>query len=263
MSRGPDTHMRIHPEDAGREEAIPVAPGSSLTMIEVRGLKKHFGFKPILRGVSLTVAEGERMALLGANGAGKTTLLRILAALTRADSGTVSIAGLDLARDPQQVRQLIGFVAHEAFIYEELTALENLLFFGHLYGVRDARTLAVELLQRVGLERRMQDKAGTFSRGMLQRLSWARALLHRPRVLLLDEPETGLDQEGHALIDNMLAEFSASGGTVLFTTHQLERALQLSDRLLLLQGGRVIEQRQTQQTTLAELQELYQRRVVR
>src|SRR6266567_7376773 len=166
------------------------------TLVEVRGLKKTYTFKPILRGIDLTVARGERVALLGANGAGKTTLLRILACLTKPVAGSALVAGLDCVREAQQVRHLIGFVAHQPYLYEDLTALENLLFFARMYSVQHAHERAVELLRRVGLERRQHERVSTFSRGLVQRLSWARALLHTPPLLLLDEPDTGLDQSG-------------------------------------------------------------------
>jgi len=208
--------------------------------LNIAGLKKSFGLKPVLRGIDLTLLRGERLALMGANGAGKTTLLRILAALTQPTAGNVTIDGLDVARDAQQVRRLVGFVGHQPYLYDELTALENLLFFGKMYSVKDARARAFMLLQRVGLEKRASDRAGTFSRGMVQRLSLARALLHAPNLLLLDEPDTGLDQEGVQLVTLILDEHRAGGGTTLLTTHQPERARSLCDQIVTLSGGRIV-----------------------
>lgn len=219
--------------------------------LAIQGLKKSFALKPVLRGINLELARGQRLALLGANGAGKTTLLRILAGLTKADSGTVTLAGLDMRQDAQQIRHLVGLVAHQPYLYEELTALENLLFFGKMYNVPSARERASELLRVVGLERRVRDRVGTFSRGQVQRLSWARALLHRPQLLLLDEPETGLDSAGLALIERLLAMHTQQGGTTLFTTHQLERAMHLGDQVVMLAHGRIVYQ---QATTTAELE---------
>lgn len=207
--------------------------------LAIHDLKKSYGLKPILRKVALHVQKGERVALLGANGAGKTTLLRIIAGLTKPDKGTVQIAGLDVVEDAQETRQLIGFVAHQPYLYEELTALENLLFFGKMYRVPNARKRADELLEQVGMEKRARERVGTFSRGQVQRVSWARALLHTPPLLLLDEPDTGLDTEGVALIEQLLNAHTQHGGTTLFTTHQLERARQLGDRLVTLVNGRV------------------------
>jgi heme ABC exporter ATP-binding subunit CcmA len=208
--------------------------------LEVAGLKKSYGLKPALRGIDLRVEQGQRMVLLGANGAGKTTLLRILAGLAKPDSGAARIAGLDIQRDARAARSLVGFVAHQPYLYEELTALENLLFFGRMYAVRHAQERSAALLARVGLAKRANERTSALSRGQLQRLALARALLHEPRLLLLDEPDTGLDEEGIALLETILLEHCARGGTLLLTTHSLERALQWSDRVGLLSNGRMI-----------------------
>jgi heme exporter protein A len=211
--------------------------------LEIQGLKKSFGLKPVLRGIDLTLGHGERMALMGANGAGKTTLLRILAALTKPGSGSVIIDGLNVERDAQQIRRLVGFVAHQPYLYDELSAMENLLFFGKMYSVKDAQARSQQLLRRVGLEKRAADRVGTFSRGMVQRLSLARALLHNPQLLLLDEPDTGLDQEGVQIVTDLLDEHTRHGGTALFTTHQPERALTLTHNIITLRGGRIIDRK--------------------
>ncbi len=226
--------------------------------VEIRGLKKSFGLKPVLRGLDLKVQQGERVALLGANGAGKTTLLRILAALTKPSAGSVSIAGLHIVDDAQQVRLLVGFVAHQPYLYDELTALENLLFFARMYSVRAGRERAMALLHRVGLERKAAERASTLSRGQVQRLSLARALLHSPRLLLLDEPDTGLDEEGNTLLETLLDEHLADGGTTLFTTHRLERAMALSDSILMLNNGRVVYRRPTSEMELNSVRQSYQ-----
>ena len=208
--------------------------------LEMQGLKKSFGLKPILRGIDLELNQGERKALMGANGAGKTTLLRILAGLTAPSAGAVRIAGLDLTRDAQRVRQLVGFVGHQPYLYDELTALENLLFFGRMYAVKDAQQRARALLHRVGLEKRVQDRVNTLSRGQLQRLALARALLHSPRLLLLDEPDTGLDEQGNELLELLLDEHVAQGGAALLATHQLAHALKLGDSIVTLDNGRIV-----------------------
>jgi len=211
----------------------------------VKGLKKSFGLKPILRDIDLVLGAGERMALVGANGAGKTTFLRILAGLTSPSAGTARIEGWDIVHDAQHVRRLIGFVGHQAYLYEELTALENLLFFGRMYGVKQKEQRASELLRRVGLEKRAQERVAFLSRGQVQRLALARALLHSPRLLLLDEPDTGLDQQGNELLETLLHEHIAQDGAVLFSTHQLEHAAKLSDSIVMLHGGRVIQRQET------------------
>jgi heme ABC exporter ATP-binding subunit CcmA len=225
--------------------------------LEVRDLKKSFGFKPVLRGVTLDVSAGERVALLGANGAGKTTLLRILAMLGRPTAGTVCLNGLDSERNAQQVRRLVGFVAHSPYLYGELTARENLLFFGKMYTVQDASERTYQLLQRVGLEKRANERVHTLSRGQVQRLSLARALLHSPQLLLLDEPDTGLDAEGNELLAELLSEHIREGGAVLFTTHQLERALTMSDTILILDGGRIVSRQATARLALDTMRQHY------
>lgn len=231
--------------------------GSSL-YLNVRGLKKSFGLKPALRGIDLTMPQGERAALLGANGAGKTTLLRILAGLTKPSAGSVSIDGFDIVGDAQAVRRLVGFVAHQPYLYDELTARENLLFFARMYTVRDGRERANMLLQRVGLERKANERVSTLSRGQVQRLSLARALLHGPSLLLLDEPDTGLDEEGNALLETLLDEHRARGGTTIFTTHRVERALALADSIVLLNNGRVASRRATAEMELDSVRQAYQ-----
>src|SRR5260370_30295873 len=185
------------------------------------------------------------MALLGANGEGKTTLLRILAGLIKPGAGTARIGGWDIEQEAQQVRHLVGFVAHQPYLYDELTALENLLFFGRMYGVKHARARAIELLQRVGLTRRVGERASTLSRGQLQRLALARAMLHSPQLLLLDEPETGLDAEGNELLEALIVEHTRRRSPTLYTTHNLERALKFSDRISMLSGGRLVYQQET------------------
>src|SRR5207245_10004366 len=183
------------------------------------------------------------MALLGANGAGKTTLLRILAGLVKPSAGSVCVGGLDIERDAQQLRRVVGFVAHQPYLYDELTALENLLFFGRMYAVNQARERASELLQRVGWAKRAGERVAALSRGQVQRLALARALLHSPRLLLLDEPDTGLDEQGNKLLETLVDEHIAQGGAVLFATHQLEHAQKLGDSIITLDNGRVISTR--------------------
>lgn len=212
----------------------------STPYLEIKGLKKSYQLKPILRGIDMVLDQGKCMALLGANGAGKTTLLRILACLSRPEVGSVRVGGLDMKHDAQQIRMLVGFVGHQANLYNELTVMENLLFFGRMYSVKQARERAAMLLQRVGLARRSNERVTTLSRGQLQRLSLARAFLHSPRLLLLDEPDAGLDEEGITLLEALMKEHAEREGTTIFTTHNFERAVTLSDRVCMLRGGRVV-----------------------
>lgn len=257
MNRQPGLETRLHTlNEKAYEQVVTARTGTPL--VEVRGLKKSYTFKPVLRSIDLIVHPGERVALLGANGAGKTTLLRILACLIKAGGGYAHVNGLDCRQEAQRIRHLVGFVGHQPYLYEDLTALENLLFFGRMYSVTRTRERAATLLQRVGLQRLQHERVGTFSRGQVQRLAWARALLHEPRLLLLDEPDTGLDQAGHALIETLLTEHTQRGGSALFTTHQLERVPALGDRLVLLSRGRIVYEQATAQLALAELQQRYQ-----
>lgn len=198
------------------------------------------------------------MALLGANGTGKTTLLRILAGLIKPSAGTVSVLGLDITREAQQIRRCIGFVGHQSYLYEELTVLENLLFFARMYTIPHAQERARDLVRRIGLERRAHERVGTLSRGQLQRVALSRALLHAPHLLLLDEPDTGLDREAIELIDALLAEHITLGGSILFTTHLLERVLQQSDQIVMLSSGRVVYNRGTAGIDYNEIQRIYQ-----
>ncbi len=156
----------------------------SAPYLEIKGLKKTYSLKPILRGIDVVLDQGKCMALLGANGAGKTTLLRILACLTKPGAGTVRIDGLDIGQDAQHIRLLVGFVGHQPNLYDELTVIENLLFFGRMYSVKKVHERAATLLQQVGLARRSSERVGTLSRGQLQRLSLARALIHVTAIAL-------------------------------------------------------------------------------
>ncbi len=213
--------------------------------VEVVGLMRAYGPKPVLRGVDLRLRRGATLALLGPNGAGKTTLLRVLATLARPDAGTVRLAGYDVTCDGDAVRRIIGYVGHQPHLYEDLTALENLVFFARMHGLGDPTGRARELLARVGLAARARDRARALSRGQAQRLSLARALLHEPTVLLLDEPETGLDEAAMALLDAMLAERAVAGHTTLFTTHQIERALACAGSVAILARGRIVHEAAT------------------
>lgn len=206
-------------------------------MIEVVGLVKSFGLRPVLRGLDMNVTRGECLALLGANGAGKTTLLRILSALSRPSKGQVAIGGWRLPDEAAAVRAHLGVVGHAPLLYAELTADENLRFFARLYHTDVARIAVV--LERVGLSGRAHDRVGAFSRGMQQRLSIARALLHDPEIWLLDEPHTGLDVAGASLLDDLITELRAAGRTLILTTHDFGRALVLSNRIAVLSKGRI------------------------
>ncbi len=208
-------------------------------MIEVRQVRKAFGPHHVLRGVDLTLAEGERVALFGPNGAGKTTLMRIIATLARATAGEVRLGGVNTREAGDDIRRFLGIVTHAPLLYDNLTAWENLTFFGTMYDVPNLGVRAEEVLRRVGLWTRRLEPVRTFSRGMTQRLAIARAILHDPPILLLDEPDTGLDQAAAEMLRQALQEVGDSGRTVLLTTHHLERGLTWADRAVILHGGKI------------------------
>jgi len=218
---------------------------SNQTSIQIRTLIKSFGQHRVLRGIDLAIQNGEFLALLGPNGAGKTTLIRIIATLGRPTSGQVLVNGQPADGDTRLVRQHLGLVSHQTFLYDDLTAEENLHFYGQMYRVPNLEERAHYLLDRVGLYERRRDRVRTYSRGMQQRLSIARAILHDPPILLLDEPDTGLDQQATHMLGELLAMFGTESRTVLMTTHQLGRALDLGSRVVVLAGGKICLDRPT------------------
>jgi heme exporter protein A len=208
--------------------------------VEARNLVKSFGPRNALAGIDLVVEPGDFVTLMGPNGAGKTTLLRILATLARPTSGTLRIAGLDPAKSGGQARRQIGFLSHRTLLYNDLTAEQNLRFYARMYDLEDAASRIEELLERVDLSARRYDLVGTFSRGMQQRLAVARAVLHHPPVLMLDEPYTGLDPTASQQLTDLLTELSQEGRTILLTTHNLVRGLEIGRRVIVLARGRIV-----------------------
>jgi len=206
-------------------------------MIEVRKLVKTFGRKPVLRGLDFSVPEGDFVAVVGPNGAGKTTLLRILASLARPTLGDVRLAGRRLPAEAGAVRRIVGVVSHQPLLYGDLTAEENLRFYGRLYSVSELESRVEQALETVGLRPRRRDLVRTFSRGMQQRLSIGRAILHEPSVMLLDEPHTGLDPQAAVMLDRLLGQVAGEGRTVVMTSHDLQRAASLANRVDVLAGG--------------------------
>jgi heme exporter protein A len=192
---------------------------------------KYFGDYPALRGATLEARQGACVALLGRNGAGKTTLLRILANLSKATKGEIrNAAG----------KRGIGYLGHGIGVYDDLSAYENLLLFGKLMGLADSKKAALDALERVGLARVKDGLAREFSRGMRQRLAVARAFLHRPQVLLLDEPFTSLDDRAVAVLQSLLGDALASGATIIMSTHQIREAMTLATDVTLLERGKVV-----------------------
>lgn len=206
-------------------------------MIIVKKLVKRFGLKIVLRGLDFAVEKGEFVALLGPNGAGKTTFLRILASLSRPSLGMVSIAGYALPDQSAAVRRRLGVVSHMPLLYGDLTAEENLQFYGRMYNLSELPSRVDDVLEMVGLSARRRDLVRTFSRGMQQRLAIGRAVLHDPEVMLFDEPYTGLDQDASEMLDGVLRRVAAEGRTVVMTSHDLARAGELASRFDILSRG--------------------------
>ncbi len=209
-------------------------------IIETHALTKAYGLQPVLRKIDLSIERGEFVALLGANGSGKSTLLRLLCALSKPTAGTLKVGGWELPKEAAAVRSQIGLVSHKSLVYDNLTANENLLFFARIYGLDDIDGRIKRGLERVGLGKRGGDLVRTYSRGMLQRLSIARALLHDPDVLLLDEPYTGLDQDASGILDNLLQQAHGDGKTIVMVTHELDRAQRLAQRAIIISRGTIV-----------------------
>lgn len=225
--------------------------------IEVRKLVKAFGHQVALRGVDLRVAEGQFLALFGPNGAGKTTLIRIVASLARPTSGTVRLQGQDLSKASTALRRHLGLISHNPLLYGDLTAEENLRFFARLYDLPQAQARIDAVLDQVGLATRRRDPVRGFSRGMVQRLAIARAILHDPGIMLLDEPYTGLDLQAADMLRAVLQELAASARTVILTTHNLEQGLEMCDRAAILHRGRIAWSGDRSGLDLVAMKEIY------
>lgn len=226
--------------------------------IEVQGLTKLFGERAALNGLNLRVARGECLAIFGPNGAGKTTLIKILAMVMKPSSGAVLINGKDTKSSPEEVRRDIGVVSHQTYLYGSLTAYENLDFYSRMYDIPRRSERIREVVEMVGMTARINDRVNTLSRGMQQRVSIARCLLHKPSTILLDEPETGLDQQAIGMLWQALRAEGEERRTIIYTTHSLERGLELCDRVLILVRGRIRYEGVRQELNLTGLREVYQ-----
>lgn len=213
--------------------------GKSLFAVAVEGLEKSYREWPVLWDLDLSVSWGETLALFGVNGAGKTTLLRILSTSVRADAGTVRIAGRDLLHQTSEARRHVGVVGHRSFLYDDLTTRENLVYYAKLYGVSNRQDRVAAALERVGLSRRADHRVRALSNGMQRRAAIARAILHEPDVLLLDEPEAGLDRDSRRMVGDLLTEWTAAGRSVVFTTHDIELGMSWAQRAAVLSGGKL------------------------
>ncbi len=213
-------------------------PSSDGPLLEARGLGRSFGRRRVLRDIDLALAPGEALAVAGPNGAGKTTLLRLLAGLMRPTSGEVRVLGHPLARGEGEVRRALGLVSHQSLLYDDLTLLENLMFAATLYGLERPREASLAALEAAGLANRADESPRRLSRGLTQRAAIARALLHQPRVLLLDEPFTGLDAASAERLREELRRRLAEGLGVVIVTHHLSEVWTVANRVAVLVDGR-------------------------
>lgn len=208
------------------------------THIEIRGLTKKYRYQPVLDSLDLTIGDGQSCVLVGANGAGKTTLLRILATFVRPDGGEITINGTPINEAPLYRRE-IGYVGHQAMFYQDLNALENLAHYARLYQLEDVEDVVTASITSAGLTRHAHKPLRTYSRGMQQRLSIARALLHEPSILLFDEPYTGLDQEAALFLDSRLQQLHQSGRVILIAAHRPQRLISIASHVAWLNDGKI------------------------
>lgn len=227
-------------------------------VIEIKGLTKSFGNHLALGGIDLTIEMGETLAIFGPNGAGKTTLIKILASIMKPTAGEIYINSHNLNHNAEAIRSQIGIVCHQTFLYSNLTAYENLLFYSRMYDVTDVKQRISKVVSMVGMKTRLHDRIGTLSRGMQQRLSIARCLLHKPPIILLDEPETGLDQQAISMLWKALREDGTKKRTIILTSHSLERGLDVCDNLIILNKGQIAHQQPSEYLDLAGLKKAYQ-----
>lgn len=228
--------------------------------IETKKLTKVFGDRKALDKVSIEVPEGAFLSIFGPNGAGKTTLVRTLATLSRATSGTALVAGFDAKEEPDKVREHIGLISHNPMLYPDLTAVENLMFTAQLYGVVNAEERVRELLRAVELDHRRFDVVRTFSRGMTQRLSIARALMNDPDVVFLDEPYAGLDPHAVEIFDGLIEQLR-DGRTFIMVSHDLQKGFDVCTHALVLARGRVVSYAPKEDIDFEQFRQLYRETV--
>ena len=228
-----------------------------MSYLKVRNLTKSFGRLKAVDGIDLDLEKGNTVAIFGGNGAGKTTLLKIISTLMRPSSGTVQIGDAEDGRNADSVRRMIGFISHSLFLYKDLNAVENLRYFGKLYGVQSLEDRISKLLTDFGLLPRMYDPVMTYSRGMLQRLAIARALIHNPVLLLLDEPFTGLDRSAAAILTGYIERHKSKGGATILVTHDLEMGYSIADELVVLTNGELVWRKNPVDISLEEFKKAY------
>ena len=226
-------------------------------MVHLKGVIKHFGAITALRGIDLELKHGCCLGIFGPNGAGKTTLLRVIATLARPSAGTVRIADYDAVKEAEKVRPLLGVLSHRTFLYGHLTAYENLQFYGHMFGLKKLTERITEVLQVVDLEDYAHQLVRTYSRGMQQRLAIARAVLHHPKLLLLDEPYTGLDKHAVNLLHDLIVRLHAESCTIIMSTHDSHHGLDLYDEIAIQRRGKIVYKGLSSETDAQGFEQLY------
>ncbi|MGC6588839.1 heme ABC exporter ATP-binding protein CcmA [Paenibacillus sp. Dod16] len=226
-------------------------------MICTQGLVKRAGDKTILQGIDLEINRGETVAILGSNGAGKSTLLKIFALLSKPTYGELKIDNMAVRDHEAHIKRMIGYLPHSSMLYDHFSPMENLIYYGSLYAVENANEKADALLEEVGLSLFRHEPVKNFSRGMQQRLAVARAIIHSPRLLLLDEPHTGLDQQAIMLLNKVIVRMKEKGVTTLMVTHDFKMAAEVCDRIIILQNSCVAEDFQLKNESQSDIEEKY------
>ncbi|MDP4169962.1 MAG: heme ABC exporter ATP-binding protein CcmA [Bacillota bacterium] len=230
-------------------------------MIEIKKLTKQADNKLILRGIDLSIKKGETVAILGPNGAGKSTLLKVLATLIKPSSGHVTINGYDLRKNQMKIKKMMGYLPHSSLLYDHYSPLENLVFFGNVYGIKNVEQKCIDLVREVGLSFFLHEPVKNFSRGMIQRIAIARAIIHEPPLLLLDEPHTGLDQGAINILNNVILSMKEKGTTTLMVTHDFKQATELCDRIIIIKNGKIVDDFRLEEKKLNLVSEKYQLQV--
>ncbi len=243
-----------HPRQSPRRKARPVP--ATINAIATHKLSKQFGGRKAVDGISLDLPQGAFLSIFGPNGAGKTTLLRMLSTVTHPTSGTASICGIDLKEDPDAVRANIGLISHQPMLYPDLSAWQNLTLYAELYGVQNAQARVMELLEAVELKHRRHDAVRTFSRGMTQRLSIARALVNDPALVFLDEPYSGLDPHAVEVFDQLIASVRQDRSFVM-VSHDLQKGYDMCTHALVMAKGREILFKAKEDLPYQKFKELY------
>ncbi len=221
-------------------------------ILSARSITKSFGHDRVLRELDLTINKGDIYVLFGSNGAGKTTLMKVLSTLHPADSGEIMLFGMKSEENVRDIRAKIGFMSHETFLYDDLSAWENLNFYADLYSVHNKKKRIKEILKMVGLYHRSHDKVRSFSRGMAQRLSLARAVLHDPELIFLDEPYSGLDLRAQEVLNNLVIELNKKGKTFFIITHDIEKGFDISNRNGILSNGTIVIDKELDKANFSE-----------